>query len=187
MRRAGMSAVGKHFPGHGSVMEDSHLALPVDDRPLADIEKHDLLPFRHLIGNGLEGIMPAHVIYRAVDDRPAGFSPVWLRQILRERIGFNGAIFSDDLSMAGAAYAGDHVDRAHLALEAGCDMILACNAPEAAGRVVEALSGLPENPERTRRLERMRGRPAPDREKLLASETWQAVSREISEMRNNPS
>ncbi|MGZ8216567.1 beta-N-acetylhexosaminidase [Methylomagnum sp.] len=173
MRRAGMAAVGKHFPGHGGVAEDSHLALPVDRRSLAEIEARDLAPFRALIAAGLEGVMPAHVIYEQIDQRPAGFSPFWIRDMLRNRLGFDGAIFSDDLSMAGAAYAGGYVDRARRALDAGVDMVLVCNAPGAADQVLEALSGEAPNPRRAARLQKMRGRFPTDRAELLASATWQ--------------
>jgi beta-N-acetylhexosaminidase len=176
MRRAGMAAVGKHFPGHGGVAEDSHLALPVDRRGLAEIENRDLKPFRTLIEAGLEGIMPAHVVYERIDGRPAGFSPFWIRDVLRRRLGFEGAVFSDDLSMAGAACAGSHVDRARLALEAGCDMVLACNAPEAAEQVLEALSGEAACPSRTTRLQRMRGRFPIERTTLLASPEWRETA-----------
>ncbi|WP_460028289.1 beta-N-acetylhexosaminidase [Methyloparacoccus murrellii] len=180
MRRAGMAAVGKHFPGHGSVAEDSHLALPVDRRPLAAIEARDLRPFAALIAAGLEGVMPAHVIYERIDAHPAGFSCYWIQDVLRTRLGFAGAVFSDDLSMAGAAYAGDAVDRARLALAAGCDMVLVCNAPGAAAEVLEALAGLPGDSARATRLARMRGRFPLDRAALLASPEWHAVSARVA-------
>jgi len=141
LARMGMGAVGKHFPGHGYVRADSHHEVPIDARPLAAIEKDDLAPYRALIGKGLAGVMPAHVIYPEVDERPAGFSPVWLKDILRGRMGFDGIVFSDDLSMEGASVAGGIVERGRAALSAGCDMVLVCNAREAAQRLLDGLGG----------------------------------------------
>lgn len=185
MRRAGMPSVGKHFPGHGGVAEDSHLALPVDHRRLDEIESRDLLPFRALIEFGLEGIMPAHVIYAEIDERPAGFSSFWIQEVLRRRLGFDGTVFSDDLSMAGAAFAGNHVDRARLALEAGCDMVLVCNMPDAAGEVLESLTNH-SSTEREPRLQRMRGRFSMDRNALLASTDWQRATELIASINEQP-
>ena len=141
MREAGMAATGKHFPGHGYVAADSHHALPVDEREFAAIERRDLLPFRRLIRAGLDAIMPAHVIYPAVDSVPAGFSPIWLREILRRRLGFEGVIFSDDLDMAAAGAGGGFCERADHAIDAGCDMVLVCNNRAAAIEVAEHLGG----------------------------------------------
>jgi len=161
----GAASVGKHFPGHGFVKADSHVDVPVDERELGEIEAADLLPYRELIKRDLSGIMPAHVIYPKVDKRPAGFSPVWLKEVLRGRLGFEGMIFSDDLSMEGASVAGGVVQRAEAALAAGCDMILVCNAPQAAS---EVLDGLKAGPLDRARAERMRGRGAL---KALGSDT----------------
>jgi beta-N-acetylhexosaminidase len=150
----GMAAVGKHFPGHGHAAADSHFEMPVDERELAQIDAADLVPYRRMITR-LAGVMPAHVIYPKIDSRPAGFSPVWLQTILRGRLGFRGLIFSDDLSMEGASGAGGMAERARAALGAGCDMVLVCNAPEAAARLLGELEAPPLEP---RLAALMRGR-----------------------------
>ena len=157
LKQGGMHTVGKHFPGHGYVQADSHLEIPVDERSYTDIELCDLIPFRQMVNFGLTAVMPAHVIYPKVDSRPAGFSPVWLKNILRGQLGFEGCIFSDDLSMAGATVAGSIVQRAEAALNAGCDMALVCNNPSAAD---ELLAGLEWDMPATSkaRLAQMRGR-----------------------------
>ena len=127
LRAGGMAGVGKHFPGHGFVTADSHAEVPVDGRIYAEIAAADLVPFGVLAKRRLEAIMPAHVIYTAVDSLPAGYSRIWLREILRGTLGFDGLIFSDDLGMAGAQGAGDLIARADASVVAGCDMVLACN------------------------------------------------------------
>ena len=139
LRLIGMGSVGKHFPGHGFVRADSHHEVPIDDRDLAAIEGADLVPYQALTGRGLDGIMPAHVIYPKVDSRPAGFSPVWLKEILRRKLRFDGIVFSDDLSMEGASVAGDIIERGRAALAAGCDMVLVCNARDAALKLLDGL------------------------------------------------
>jgi beta-N-acetylhexosaminidase len=150
LRTGGMAAVGKHFPGHGHVAADSHTALPVDDRPFAAIAADDLVPFGALVHRGLEAIMPAHVVYPAVDVAPAGYSRKWLQDILRGRLGFDGLIFSDDLGMAGAEGAGDLVARADASRAAGCDMVLACNDFAAADGLLARWKPAP-NPDLARR------------------------------------
>jgi len=180
MRSAGMAATGKHFPGHGAVREDSHIALPIDGRSYEDIFTEDLVPYERMIHFGLAGVMPAHVIYSAVDARPAGFSPFWIRDVLRSRLGFQGVVFSDDLDMAAAAVAGDYAERARAALEAGCDMVLACNHPEGVARILEAL-GVWDDPASHMRLARMHGRHSTPRARLIADPAW---SRAVAEVRS---
>ena len=155
LHAGGMAAVGKHFPGHGHVAADSHTELPVDDRPLAAIVADDLVPFGALIARGLEAIMPAHVVYSAIDKDSAGFSQKWLQEILRGRLGFDGLIFSDDLGMAGAQGVGDLVARAEASVAAGCDMVLACNDFEAADTLLATWRPVtgPELARRTARME----------------------------------
>ena len=166
MKDAGMAACGKHFPGHGYVVADSHVAIPIDERPLPEIARNDLVPFRQMIDAGLAAMMPAHVIYPRIDDKPAGFSRVWLHDILRGELGFDGAIFSDDLCMAGAAVAGDVVARVQAAVEAGCDMALVCNRPDLADDVLKRLQVDWPAPARAR-LARMHGHPHPPGMTLL--------------------
>lgn len=137
MAEAGMGCVGKHFPGHGFVEADSHLEIPVDERSFEAIWEEDIAPYRHRLGRQLTGIMPAHVIYPVVDPNPAGFSPFWLQDVLRHRLGFPGVIFSDDLTMEGATVAGDIVARARAAQQAGCDMVLVCNRPDLAADLLD--------------------------------------------------
>lgn len=139
MGAAGMVGVGKHFPGHGYIAADSHLELPVDDRSWGEIESRDLVPFMSLASR-LAGVMPAHVLYPAIDTRPAGFSRFWLQDVLRRQCGFDGAIFSDDLGMLGAAGEGSFGARASAAFEAGCDLVLACTPADADALLAESFA-----------------------------------------------
>jgi beta-N-acetylhexosaminidase len=178
MRDAGMAATAKHYPGHGAVVADSHLALPVDRRELADMDQ-DLLPYRLLIDNGLPAVMVAHVLYPAVDEVPASFSARWITQLLRGELRFKGTIFADDLSMLGAAGMGDIVERSQRALAAGCDVLPVCNSRSS---VVQLLDGLKVTPDAALhlRLARMRGRSVADRATLLASTEWQACQQALA-------
>lgn len=155
MDAAGMAATGKHFPGHGWAEADSHVAIPVDERSLDEIRARDLVPFQRL-SQQLAAVMPAHVIYPQVDAGPAGFSRRWLQEILRGELGFDGVIFSDDLSMAGAHVVGDAASRIEAALNAGCDMGLVCNDRASAELALGALQRLKVQPPKG--LARMRGR-----------------------------
>ena len=153
---AGMANCGKHFPGHGFAHADSHVAVPVDDRPLDAILRDDVAPYDWL-GLSLASVIPAHVIYPQVDEKPAGFSRVWLQEILRGKLGFNGAIFSDDLSMEAARAGGTLTQAATAALTAGCDMVLICNQPDEAEKVLERLTFVQTKASQAR-LRRMRPR-----------------------------
>lgn len=146
---AGMAACGKHFPGHGWVEADSHVALPVDERELEELAP-DIEPYRRL---ELDAVMPAHVIYRRLDPRPAGFSRFWTG-MLRHQLGFDGVIFSDDLSMAGASVAGGLRERCTAAWDAGCDLLLVCNSPDAVGELLANWQP-PGDPLRAQRVERL--------------------------------
>ena len=143
MHRAGMKCVGKHFPGHGYVSLDSHLDLPIDDRPAKEVYQ-DMATFKGLVDEGLDAVMPAHVIYSKVDDKPAGFSNVWIEDILKNKLGFDGVVFSDDLSMQGALFIENIKDRVKISLDSGCDMVLICNHPEMLLEVIDQEWGLNE-------------------------------------------
>ena len=157
LNAGGCAAVGKHFPGHGFIAADSHVDLPVDERTLDALAVDDLIPFAVLSKEGLEAVMPAHVVYPAVDSLAAGFSRVWLQDILRGRLGFAGLIFSDDLGMAGAHAAGDIVARAEAAAAAGCDMVLACNDHTASDELLSRWKPAAQ-PDLARRAARMEGK-----------------------------
>ena len=163
---AGMAAVGKHFPGHGFCEADSHVAVPTDGRSFAEIWKKDIVPYKPAIEAGMAAVMPAHVIYPQVDPEPAGYSKYWLQEVLRGRLGFDGLIFSDDLSMEGASTAGGIPERARAALGAGCDMVLLCNDPAGQELLLESLKDVPLA--KTERLDRMRKKGGRDLRKSVA-------------------
>ena len=185
MHEAGMAATGKHFPGHGAVAADSHLELPRDERRFEDIEMWDMVPFRRLFDAGLAAVMMAHVVYSSVDSQPAGFSGRWIRDILRGRLGFSGLVFSDDLSMEGAACAGDYPARARASVEAGCDMVLVCNQRGHAIEVVEALADFHDPVARTR-IARMHGRHPRTLPDLHADPRWEQAVAAVRGYEENP-
>ncbi|WP_139683115.1 beta-N-acetylhexosaminidase [thiotrophic endosymbiont of Bathymodiolus puteoserpentis (Logatchev)] len=169
MHNAGMKCVGKHFPGHGFVAADSHLDLPVDGRPLNDISQ-DMAVFKALINHGLDAVMPAHVVYSQVDLNPAGFSSKWIKEILQEKLGFGGVIFSDDLSMQGAHFIKSIVKRVQVSLESGCDMVLICNHPELVEQVIDRDWTMSE------KLQSMRGIKSKDVGKITYSQHLENIS-----------
>jgi beta-N-acetylhexosaminidase len=173
MRAAGMVATAKHFPGHGAVVADSHHALPVDRRSLADLEP-DIAPYRLLIANGLAGVMVAHVLYPEIDDVPASASRRWISGLLRNELLFQGVVFADDLSMAGAATVGGIVERAEIALAAGCDVLPVCNHRDSVIALLEGWRPATDAASALRRV-RLRGRGTRSREQLRASPEWLAA------------
>ncbi|MEE4245464.1 MAG: beta-N-acetylhexosaminidase [Kangiellaceae bacterium] len=186
MASVGMAATGKHFPGHGFVDGDSHHEIPVDDRSISEISEHDLKPFAST-AQMLGGIMPAHVIYSQVDDLPAGFSSVWIKDILRQQLQFNGVVFSDDLSMKGAEVVGDFIDRANAALQAGCDMVLVCNNRRQAERVIEHLSDF-RDPNASARIGQLKsaGHYAVGLSELQQSADWATSHKTIRRITDTP-
>jgi len=172
MKDAGMAATAKHFPGHGAVIADSHKSLPVDRRGWHELGD-DLLPYRRLIANGLPGVMVAHVLFPAVAPEPASLSRRWVQNALREELRFEGAVFTDDLSMGGAAEYGDIVARATAALDAGCDVLPVCNDRASVARLLDGLQ-CEIQPSSHLRLVRMRGKAAPERDALHAGDAWRA-------------
>ena len=171
------------------MVEDSHHEIPRDQRNYADIQMDDLRAFEHLSESAMAAIMPAHVIYPEVDPHPAGFSSFWLQGILRKELNFKGVIFSDDISMAGAEVAGDYLQRAKAALDAGCDMVLICNQQDEAKRLLDALSRdatMSIDPASVARLMRMEGKPFMTLQELHASEDWNQALEQLKELLPEP-
>ena len=170
---AGMAVTAKHFPTHAGARADSHTALAVDDRDLHQLTD-DLAPYRYLIAGGLESVMVGHVIFPSADPSPASLSAFWMKEQLRERLGFGGAVLSDDMSMAGADVGSGCQQRILASLQAGCDMVLLCNAPEEIPAAIEALGDY-RNPASGPRLARLRGGPRTNWKNLRESEQWRTA------------
>jgi beta-N-acetylhexosaminidase len=184
MRDAGMPAIAKHFPGHGAVVADSHIALPVDRRGYADMEA-DIRPYRLLIQNHLPAVMAAHVVFPAVDELPASLSRRWMTGVLREELNFHGCIFADDLSMAGAAAFGGIIERTRLAIAAGCDVLPICNDRQAVQSVISHFGPDLGSPASQARVVRMRARGDVPSE-LGASPQWQQTVSDIAKLTATP-
>ncbi|MGX2967276.1 beta-N-acetylhexosaminidase [Ursidibacter sp. B-7004-1] len=184
MRETGMATTGKHFPGHGHVLADSHLETPFDDRPQERIFSHDIQPFKQLISKQkLSAIMPAHVIYTECDSQPASGSSYWLKNVLRQQLGFNGVIFSDDLGMKGAGFMGNYVERSEKALNAGCDLLLLCNEPDGVVQVLDTLKYQPTQAQKERHLSLMKRKHIEWRE-LEKSPRWQQSHQVLSALQD---
>ncbi len=177
MREAGMKTTGKHFPGHGNVKADSHIALPIDSRSKQQIFSDDLFPFKTLMSKGLlDAVMPAHVVYEQLDSWPAGFSEYWIKTVLKQELGFNGVVISDDMSMHGASFAGSYLERAERALLAGCDLILACNNRDGAVSILDNL-----NWQSRCAASEMLKRPGQDMSYLQQTQRWRQSAKSINE------
>jgi beta-N-acetylhexosaminidase len=183
-KKAGMAITAKHFPTHAGAHSDSHTEFAVDKRELADLDD-DLKPYRDLIANKLAAVMVAHVSFPAVDSRPASMSSWWIGGYLRGELEFKGAVVSDDMSMTGASVVGSPAERVRLALEAGCDLVLLCNAPEQVPGVLDSLKGYV-NPTAQLRLTRLHGRGDFDWESLHASADWQKASALVASLHARP-
>ena len=179
MQQAGMASTAKHFPGHGGVSPDTHTECAVDERSYDVIAEIDLRPFLHMIESGLPAIMMSHIIYKQIDSWPASLSAIWIKQILRQRLGFQGVVFSDDLCMEGCGIAGNMLERTRAALDAGNDMVLICNDFEAIETVVSNLRFEPD-PLATSRLARMHGQKSQSFLALSKNPRWQAAKDSLS-------
>jgi len=184
LKEAGMAAVGKHFPGHGFASADSHVAVPKDERTPGEIFRKDLVPYKTAIQAGLAAVMPAHVIFPQADAEPAGYSKFWLQEVLRGKLGFQGLVFSDDLSMEGACVAGGPPERARAALAAGCDMVLLCNDPRGCDELLESLKDV--RLAKPDRLQEMKKRGGRDLRKSVAYREAQAALSSMSSLLERP-
>ena len=182
MHKAGMASVAKHFPGHGYIKEDTHTEIAIDNRSFDELSEHDIQPFLHLIANQVESIMPAHVIYPQIDDKPVGFSKKWL-DILRNQCHFNGVIVSDDISMLAVAGFGKPSERVQLALDSGCDLVLVCNDLEATDEVLSNLKPV-QNALAHARMIRMHGKPMMQFSQLKTNPLWQTASSKVNHFVN---
>nr|WP_037588114.1 beta-N-acetylhexosaminidase [Stenoxybacter acetivorans] len=180
LNKGGMRTCGKHFPGHGYVAGDSHFTLPEDNRGWAELWENDIRPFQVLSDHGMAAVMPAHVVYSNIDDQAAGFSRFWLQDVLRKRMGFDGVIFSDDLTMEGASGAGDVRERARLSFEAGCDVVLVCNKPDWTDALIKDFA-YPHNDKLAMRWQRMEGEgQAADFVQMMALPDFQAAQQQTA-------
>ena len=184
MRKAGMEATIKHFPGHGAVVADSHYKLPLDRRRFGDV-REDMRPFELLVNWGVCSVMMAHVVYSDVDQWPASLSRYWIQQVLRRELNYRGAVFCDDLSMAAAAVAGDMPERLRRALDAGCDMVPLCNDRAAVVDVLDRFGDY-QNPPAQLRLTRLHGRGGVGLGELMKSSQWQAAIKIIQDCSSSP-
>jgi beta-N-acetylhexosaminidase len=185
LHHVGMKATGKHFPGHGSVKADSHIDLPIDIRSESEIFKQDLLPFKQLIDKRkVDALMPAHIIFPEVDRQAVGFSRYWLQTILREQLAFDGVIFSDDLSMQGAASVGGYIERAEAAQSAGCDMLLLCNNRQGCVEVLDG-ANIVNSVKSATRLEKLLKQPntGENWSALTTNYNWQKASEFVNRYR----
>jgi beta-N-acetylhexosaminidase len=189
MHEAGMGATGKHFPGHGSVVADSHLETPYDNRTLDQLRVRDLIPFANLAST-MDAVMPAHMVFPQITDESVGFSSFWLQDVLRTELGFNGVIFSDDLSMKGADVAGGYCAKAKAALSAGCDMVLVCNDPRGAQEVLQWLDNHSDDfaeissGKSAARLQAMQRQKRPDWGELTLNRRYQGTRKKLHELEN---
>ncbi|EXI63025.1 beta-hexosaminidase [Mannheimia granulomatis] len=184
MLEIGMATTGKHFPGHGHVLADSHLETPFDDRPREMIFEHDIQPFKQLISKGkLSAIMPAHVVYTQCDSQPASGSIYWLKEVLRKQLNFNGVIFSDDLGMKGAGFMGNFVERSKKAIQAGCDLLLLCNEPDGVVQVLDGLKYQPTQTQKERHLSLIKRKTTSWRE-LENSSRYKQAQLELTTLQN---